>query len=207
MNHHVKKAARSAYDIIYEIMNYKVKLIYTLVIAIVAVTAAAIVFRGDIASKLGLEQTPPVAKTAQGVILIPGGSPVTPSGIVIAPTGDPAKLDVEPGSSQAPQQSAPLSIKEIPSSAIRLKVTASGFSPSRFTVKAGSVITLAVTSGDNQTHVFAMDNPSLSALAIGLAPGETRAITFNAPRAGTYGFHCGVPGHAARGETGQMTAN
>lgn len=186
-------------------MNYKVKLIYALVIVIVAVTAAAIVFRGNIASKLGLQQTPPVAKTAQGVVLVPGGSPVSPNEVVISPTGEPAKLGVDPGSPQAPQQSNPLSIKEIPSSAIRLKVTSSGFSPSRFTVKAGSVVTLAVTSNDSQTHLFAMDDPSLSALAIGLAPGETRAITFNAPKAGTYGFHCGVPGHAARGETGKMT--
>ncbi len=207
MNHHVKKAARSAFDIIYEIMNYKVKLIYTLIIVIVGVIAAAIVFRGDIASQLGFQQAPAAVKTAEGVVLVPGGSPVAPSGIVIAPTGEPAKLGVDPGSPNAPQQSNPLSSKEIPSSAIRLRVTSSGFSPSSFTVKAGSVVTLAVTSGDDQTHLFAMDDPSLSALAIGLAPGETRAITFNAPKAGTYGFHCGVPGHASRGETGQMKIN
>ncbi len=207
MNHHVKKAARSVYDIIYEIMNYKVKLIYALVIVIVAFAAASVVFREQIGTRLGLQKTE-VTQTPQGKILVPGTSPVATSGIVMAQTGQPAKLNAIPGSSEAPQQSPSLSAKEIPSSAIKLRVTASGFSPSSFTVKSGSVVTLSVSSGDEQTHIFAMDDPSLSALAVGIGPSDpTRVIVFNAPKAGTYGFHCDVPGHAARGETGKMIVN
>jgi len=64
---------------------------------------------------------------------------------------------------------------------------------------------VAVSSTDGYTHVFMFDDPSLSAVAVGVGPKETRAITFNAPaKAGTYSFHCDVPGHTARGEVGAM---
>jgi len=63
---------------------------------------------------------------------------------------------------------------------------------------------LALSSVDNITHVLLFDDPVLAGVAIGVGPNETRAITFNAPKAGEYGFHCDVPGHTARGESGKM---
>jgi uncharacterized cupredoxin-like copper-binding protein len=49
------------------------------------------------------------------------------------------------------------------------------------------------------------NDPSLSAVAVGVSPRETRAITFNAPSTpGEYPFVCDVPGHAGRGEVGKM---
>ncbi|MEK7107406.1 MAG: cupredoxin domain-containing protein [Patescibacteria group bacterium] len=145
-------------------------------------------------------------KTPQGVVAAPGTSPISETGKVVTPAGEAVKLNVTPGTPEAPQQSNPIaSPKDLPPQAIKLSVSAAGFSPSSFTVSAGAAVTLAVTSADTQTHVFMFEDASLSAVAIGVGPGETRAITFNAPKSGEYAFHCDVPGHKSRGEVGKMT--
>lgn len=134
--------------------------------------------------------------------------PVVKDGIIYSPEGEPARNDVEPGSSGAPQQSAPISQNEAPANSIKIKMTAEGITPGEFTVKAGSLVTLTVTSGDQWTHVFAFKDPSLSAVAVGLAGGETRSITFNAPsKKGEYEIYCNVPGHESRGEVAKMIVN
>lgn len=203
-NNHIKSKLKVAIHFFFRIMNYKIKIASALAIAAVAVIAAAIVFRGGAGSGTGTAAQKQGIQTMQGIAVAPGASPVATSGQVIAPTGEPAKLDAVPASPQAPQESAPISAKEIPSSAVKLTITASGWSPSSFTVRSGAAVTVSVTSGDTQTHIFMMDDPSLSALAVGVGPGETRVITFNAPKSGTYGFRCDVPGHAGRGEVGKM---
>lgn len=135
---------------------------------------------------------------------IVGANPVKDN-VVITPTGQAVKNDAIPMSPEAPQQTAPIAEKELPSSAVKLKVASTGWTPGSFEVKAGSVVTLSVTSADTNTHVFMFDDASLSAVAIGVGPAETRAITFNAPaKAGEYTFRCDVPGHASRGEVGKM---
>jgi plastocyanin len=144
-------------------------------------------------------------ETPQGTVVAPGTSAISGSGQVVTPSGAPVRQDVEPGSPEAPQQSAPLSESEIPSQAVKLEMSAAGFSPSQFTVDAGDPVVLSITSADDQTHVFYFDDPELQAVAVGVGPGETRVISFNVPSArGEYGFHCDVPGHAARGEVGVM---
>ncbi|HXF44060.1 MAG TPA: cupredoxin domain-containing protein [Candidatus Paceibacterota bacterium] len=134
----------------------------------------------------------------------PGTSPVTAEGEVITDSGNPVRLDVTPGTPEAPQQSNPISREILPESAIQIEVSDQGFSPTTFTVKAGEAVTLSLTSVGSQTHVFKFENPSLKAVAIGVGPEETRAITFNAPTAGSYAFYCDVPGHRSRGEEGVM---
>ncbi|MDD5625887.1 MAG: cupredoxin domain-containing protein [Patescibacteria group bacterium] len=134
----------------------------------------------------------------------PGTSFVTPKGEVVTPEGTPVKQDVLPGSPEAPKPSKSLTAEEIPAGAVQLNVTASGFTPNEFSIKAGQVVTLTVTAGDEKTHVFKFDDPSLSAVAIGIAGHETRAITFKAPSKGDYSFFCDVPGHSQRGEKGVM---
>lgn len=124
--------------------------------------------------------------------------------VVITPTGKPVKNDARPGSPDAPQQTGPISKDSLPAGVVKLGASGAGFQPKTFEVKAGQLVTLSVTSIDSITHVFMFDDPSLAAVAVGIGPDETRAITFNAPKAGTYGFHCDVPGHAARGEAGTM---
>ncbi len=144
-------------------------------------------------------------QTSQGVVAVPGTSAITEEGDVLAPSGAPAQNDAVPGAPDAPQQSNAVSPEALPEQSIKLTVSSSGFVPRSFTVKKGAPVTLAITSGDAQTHVFLFDDTELSAVAVGVGPEETRAITFKAPsEKGTYSFHCDVPGHAGRGETGTM---
>lgn len=135
---------------------------------------------------------------------VAGASPVKDN-VVVTQTGTVVKNDVVPMSPEAPQQTAPIKKDAVPSSAKKIDVSAAGFSPASFEVKAGSVVTLSVTATDTNTHVFMFDDASLAAVAIGVGPSETRAITFNAPsKAGEYTFRCDVPGHSGRGEVGKM---
>jgi uncharacterized cupredoxin-like copper-binding protein len=134
-----------------------------------------------------------------------GANAVTKDNIVITKTGEVAKNDVIPMSPQAPQQTAPITKAQLPNTALKLDVSATGFSPKEITAKAGSPVTLSVSSTDGLTHVFMFDDNALAAVAIGVGPSETRAITFNAPaKAGTYTFRCDVPGHFGRGEVGAL---
>lgn len=146
-------------------------------------------------------------QTDKGLVAAPGASPVATSGQVVTQEGNPVKLNVEPMSPEAPQQSAPITESQVPSSAVKITVSAQGFTPNTFTVKAGAPIALSVTSGDEQTHIFKFEDPSLSAVAVGIGPHETRLIPFNAPAKGEYTFYCDVPGHKTRGETGTMIVN
>lgn len=144
--------------------------------------------------------------TPGGVVAAPGASAVASSGIVVAPNGQATQNNVQPSAPTAPQQSNPIAnVSEIPAKAIKLDVTAAkGFTPNAFTVSAGAAVTISITGGDNLVHVFAFQDSSLSAVAVGVGPGETRAITFNAPtKAGDYKFYSNVPGQS--GETGVMT--
>jgi uncharacterized cupredoxin-like copper-binding protein len=127
------------------------------------------------------------------------------NGVVVTSEGKPVKNDVVPSSPEAPQQSAPIKEEEAPADSIKVKMTASGITPSEFSVKAGELVTLVVTSGDQWAHVFKFKDKSLSAVATGLAPGETRSIVFNAPsEKGEYEIFCDIPGHEARGEKAKM---
>jgi len=145
--------------------------------------------------------TPEEVQQAQPVI---EGSSKVIDNVVVTPTGKPVKNDAVPGSPEAPQETPPIAPEALPAGTIKLDVSAEGFNPVQFEVKAGQVVTLALSSVDNITHVLLFDDPVLAGVAIGVGPNETRAITFNAPKAGEYGFHCDVPGHTARGESGKM---
>lgn len=138
-------------------------------------------------------------------VVVPGANPITKDNKVVTIEGKPTKNDVVPMSPQAPQQTAPVDKNALSKSVIKLEISSSGWSPNSFSVKAGAPVSLAVSSVDKYTHVFMFDDSSLSAVAIGVGPNETRAITFNAPaKAGEYKFHCDVPGHSGRGEVGTM---
>jgi len=141
-----------------------------------------------------------------GEALVEGGSMVTEGGEVVTDEGEPVDNTATPGSPTAPQQSDPISEEAIPRGAIKLQVSAAGFEPNEFTVNSGEVVTLSIISVDEQTHIFKFKDSSLKAVAVGVGPGEVRALTFNAPdKRGEYQFFCDVPGHASRGETGTMT--
>ncbi len=144
-------------------------------------------------------------ETSQGTAVAPGTSAVSEEGQVVTQTGEAVKLDVEPGTPDAPQQSNPISEESLPKEAIKLQVSETGFSPNTFTVKSGTAVTLSLTTADDRSHIFKFNDTNLSAVAIGVGTSKTRAITFNAPAKGEYSFFCDVPGHTERGETGVMT--
>lgn len=204
-------------------MNNKKNLLIIAGLAILAIIVIIIV------ANLGNRQAGPVSQTGEEIRIAPTdldretpiatpeevmqakpvieGTSKVLDNVVVTPTGKPVKNDVRPGSPEAPQQTAPVNPETLPSGSVKLTGSAAGFSPDRFEVKAGQLVTLSLTSVDDMTHVLLFSNPELSAVAIGVGPNETRAITFNAPKAGEYPFHCDVPGHLSRGEKGVMVVN
>ena len=140
------------------------------------------------------------------MVAVKGANPIAKDGTVVTTEGVAVKNDAVPLSPEAPKQTAPVVKDELPASAIKLSISAAaGWDPAEFSVKAGAPVTIAITSADNYTHVLMFDDQALSAVAVGVSPHETRAITFNSPtEAGEYAFHCDVPGHASRGEVGKM---
>lgn len=110
-------------------------------------------------------------------------------------------LSVMPGSPEAPKPET-VAADKIPVSAINIKISASGFSPDKFIVQAGQPVSLALTSTDNNTHVFVFPNASLMALTVMVRGGETKIIKFNAPATGSYTFRDDIPSY--RNNTGIM---
>ena len=145
------------------------------------------------------EETPPVQNPPAEeppVVAPPDITPVEP------PPPKVIKLDVPPGSSEAPEQSNPVAHESLPDGVIDIVTQGGGLSITEFTVVEGEEMTLAFTSADGNTHVLAFRESALQAVAIGVGPGETRTMTFKAPEAGIYNYYCNVPGHA--GERGIM---
>jgi len=133
-----------------------------------------------------------------------GASPITPENVVVTFEGKPTDNAAEPASELAPKRSLNIDKETLPESVTLLNASAKGFSPANFEATANQPTTIAVSSTDDQVHVFKFDDPSLNAITVGVMPGETKAITFNAPAAGTYFFRCDVPEHKDRGEVGTM---
>lgn len=134
----------------------------------------------------------------------PGADLVSKEGKVINQSGEEVKTDVSYMSPEAPKQTLAIT-KEEAASAIQLTLNNSAFTPNEFTVNAGQAITIALTGADATSHVLAFRDSSLQAVYINIRPGETRAVTFNAPsQAGRYEFFCDFPGHSSRGEVGTM---
>lgn len=131
---------------------------------------------------------------------------VTKDNKVVNLQGDVVKTDVPMTSVEAPQQTGPLNKEDLSSKVIKIDMSLEkGITPAEFSVTKGAPISIAVSSVDQWTHILRFEDPALSAVAIGVSAGETRAMTFNAPtKAGEYKFFCDLPGHAGRGETGKM---
>jgi hypothetical protein len=151
----------------------------------------------------GTNSTDVPASGANSVVR--GTSPISQNGQVVTAGNKPVDLNVAPGAPDAPKAAAHLSQSDIPASAVKITMAMGGITPNRFTVNSGAVVTLAITSADKYSHLLKFESPSLSAVAVGLDPGETRAINFNAPAKGDYVFYCDVPSHRNKGEAGVMT--
>ncbi len=131
---------------------------------------------------------------------------VTQDNKVVNLQGTPVKNDAPMTSVEAPQQTGPINKNTLSAKVVKIDISLEkGMVPAEFTVAKGAPISIAISSVDKWTHIFKFEDPSLSAVAIGVSPGETRAMTFNAPtKAGEYKFYCDLPSHASRGEVGKM---
>lgn len=148
--------------------------------------------------------TPEVLKEA--TVMATGTSLITKDNKVVTPTGAPVKLNVMPSSQEAPKESAPVVASKVPESVnnIKVSVSAAGFVPNTFTVKEGQLVNFVLTSTDDFTHVWLLEDPALVATVLGVAGKETRIKSWNAPKKGEYTFRCDIPGHKDRGEVGKM---
>jgi plastocyanin len=144
-------------------------------------------------------------KTDVGTVLATGTSAISDQGVVVNEKGVPVKNDAAPGTLDGPRGSAPMTKDQVSDKAIKIDMAEKGFSPASIQVSAGKAISVALSSVDKKTHFFVFDDPSLSAVTLGIGPDETRSITFNAPtKPGEYRFRCDTPGHAQSGEVGTM---
>jgi len=133
-----------------------------------------------------------------------GANLITKDNKVITQTGEATNNGVGPMSPLAPQVTVALQKDQLSSAVLKLNLSAGSFTPNQITTKAGAPTTISVTSLDG-AHTFLFDDSALSAINMGINPGETRAVTFNAPtKAGEYTFRCNIPGHDTRGEVGKL---
>lgn len=148
------------------------------------------------------------AKEMKVVVVTPGTSGIDlNTGTVVTGQGVAVKNDAAPATGDAPQSSFPMDPKDAPASAIKLAVTSSSFTPNEFTVNRGQAVSLVISNVNESTfsEVFRFDDPSLSGVVIGLAKGETKSITFNAPAtAGEYTFYSSMFDHRDLGAVGKM---
>ena len=104
-----------------------------------------------------------------------------------------------------PMESWPLQDAEIPQEAIKISISANGFSPAFFEANKKTKVVLVLTDTDQWNHILKFKDSALSEIVLTAGKGETRAITFFAPEnAGEYEFFCDMPGHQSRGEIGKM---
>lgn len=143
-------------------------------------------------------------KLQEARVEIPGASPINVDDVVLTYEGEVADNGAAPGSAEAPKVTQALTKDELTADTIMLDCDSQGFTPNQITAQAGKPTTLSLTSVDDQVHVLRFEDPALNAVYLGVMPGETRAITFNAPVPGNYPFFCEVPEHKDRGEVGVM---
>ncbi len=138
-------------------------------------------------------------------VVVVGANPITKDNKVVTPDGVITENTVLPMSDNAPKQTGFLNKEELPDGVVKISVGNGKFAPSQFTTKSGAPTTFSLTGVDDYSHVIAFKDPAMSAIAILVGPGQTKAITFNAPTtAGEYVFYCASPGHEGDGETGKM---
>ncbi|MFA5024010.1 MAG: cupredoxin domain-containing protein [Patescibacteria group bacterium] len=145
-------------------------------------------------------------KSLEGAkVVVPGANPITVDDKVVTPEGRIATSTERPMEGDAPRQTGFLKKEDLPTTLVKVEVGNGKFSPTEFKTHLGAPTSFSLTGVDKLTHLIAFDSPALSAVIIMVGPGQTKAITFNAPdKAGEYTFRCDSPGHAEKGETGKM---
>jgi nitrite reductase (NO-forming) len=80
------------------------------------------------------------------------------------------------------------------------------FAPRALTVRAGQPVELTLRNGGGLPHDFALAEGASGPVKLEAQGGQTARGTFTIDTPGTYPFVCTVPGHAAAGMTGTITA-
>jgi uncharacterized cupredoxin-like copper-binding protein len=80
------------------------------------------------------------------------------------------------------------------------------FAPRSLTVRAGQPVELTLRNGGGLPHDFALAEGVSHPIKLEAQGGQTARGTFTIDAPGTYGFVCSVPGHAAAGMVGTITA-
>jgi hypothetical protein len=163
---------------------------------------------GKIAQEITVNRTDVASGTVaeKAVVVAPQSNPISEkTGEVLTRDGtEVAKTGIQAGDANAPLQSAPIDPSKLPASAIKITINPESIVPATFTVSPGQVVVLSVTAASS-VEVFKFDDPSLSAVAMGLMPRQTLAINFNAPaKLGEYTFYSDFSGHRQTGAVGKM---
>lgn len=190
-------------------MNKNKIMIAVLVLFILIVAVIALVAKYQVESGVAVKEEEKSAVSDKSNIVASNQSitPVsTASDNTIVTVDNPIQvtgpsLNALPDSAEAPKQEV-VNANKIPAQAIKIDMSASGFSPKEFRVKAGAEVVLALSASDGNTHVFIFPNASLMGLQTMVLGGETKTLTFNAPIAGSYAFRDDLP--AYRANTGVM---
>jgi uncharacterized cupredoxin-like copper-binding protein len=135
-------------------------------------------------------------RTQLGILFVTAVLVLTTGCAAVAATGGTA-----PGTgAQAPAE---------PADAQRVTVTVGNsmlFTPASVVVTAGRPVELVLRNGGGTAHDFALTEGTSSPVKIEAQGGQTVRGTFTIDTPGTYEFICTVPGHAAAGMRGTLTA-
>lgn len=145
-------------------------------------------------------------ETRTGVRVAEGGSPIdAETGRVVTEEGEETDASAEPGSANAPKQSFTVDEEDVPERAIKMRITPDNIDPEQFTVSAGQAVAISVTAAGDATEIFRFVDESLQSIGVGVSPGKTRVISFNAPdEPGEYTYYSDVADHRSQGAEGVM---
>ncbi len=144
--------------------------------------------------------------TEEAIIIAEGTSPISlDTGEVLTMQGVVADNSSEAGSQVAPQQSFPVEGGQLPKGTVKLVVDSHSITPSSFTVKAGQLVSLAVTAGGGDMANFRFSSPLLKGVYVGLGFNETRVVNFTAPaEKGEYEYYSDFKDFRNNGAVGKM---
>ena len=131
-----------------------------------------------------------------GALVLVAGVALTPACGALAATGRPGAGVVVPAPASA-------------TGAQQVTVTVGNsmhFAPPSLVVRAGQPVELTLRNGGGIPHDFTLAGGASSPVKIEAQAGQTARGTFTIDTPGTYAYVCTVPGHAAAGMRGTLTA-
>ena len=80
------------------------------------------------------------------------------------------------------------------------------FEPAAISVQAGQPVELTLRNAGQMPHDFTLNEGVAQPVKLTANGGQTASGTFTLDKPGTYTFECSMPGHAAAGMRGTITA-